>query len=229
MPRADLDKNPVEVASMFDFVAPKYDLTNTVLSFGQDKYWRKEMVEALALDPEMRVLDLAAGTGVSSDALLNRGAAVVAADFSLGMLQAAKNQQLDRVVADAYNLPFADEIFSAVTISFGFRNMADRKQVLQEINRVLVPGGKLLICEFSTPKNKWFSKIYKEYLLKWLPKIAQLVSSNPEAYKYLAETIINWPNQVELGEILKSAGWKEIKWRNLTAGIVALHIATKVA
>ncbi|MGE2832763.1 demethylmenaquinone methyltransferase [Mycobacterium sp. SMC-4] len=227
MNRASLEKDPHEVASMFDGVARRYDLTNTVLSLGQDRFWRRATREALRIGPGDRVLDLAAGTAVSTVELANSGASCVAADFSVGMLRAGASRDVPKVAGDATRLPFADESFDAVTISFGLRNVVDHSAGLREMARVTRPGGRLVVCEFSTPTNGLFATVYKEYLMKALPRMARAVSSNPEAYVYLAESIRAWPDQRALAQRIEAAGWADVRWRNLTGGIVALHAATK--
>ncbi|TDL02993.1 demethylmenaquinone methyltransferase [Mycolicibacterium obuense] len=227
MNRASLEKDPHEVASMFDGVARRYDLTNTVLSGGQDRFWRRVTRETLGVGPGDRVLDLAAGTAVSTVELAASGAWCVAADFSVGMLAAGAARRVPKVAGDATKLPFADGVFDAVTISFGLRNVVDHVAGLREMARVTRPGGRLVVCEFSTPTNGLFATTYKEYLMKALPRIARAVSSNPDAYVYLAESIRAWPDQVELARRIQAAGWKDVAWRNLTGGIVALHAATK--
>ncbi len=225
--RASLDKDPREVASMFDGVARRYDLTNTVLSVGQDRFWRRATRQALRIGPGDKVLDLAAGTAVSTVELAGSGAWCVAADFSVGMLAAGQARAVPKVTGDATRLPFADGVFDAVTISFGLRNVVDHEAGLREMARVTRPGGRLVVCEFSTPTNGLFATVYKEYLMQALPRIARTVSSNPEAYVYLAESIRAWPDQAQLARRIEAAGWTDVRWRNLTGGIVALHAATK--
>ena len=226
--RAGLDKAPEEVAAMFDDVAQRYDVTNTVLSMGQDRLWRKAVLAAV--DPRVgeHVLDLAAGTGASTQSLAASGADVIACDFSLGMLRAgrAARPELNFVAGDATQLPFADHSFDAVTISFGLRNIVDPDAGLREMLRVCKPGGRLVVCEFSHPTQKAFRTVYTEYLMKALPSIATKVSSNPDAYVYLAESIRAWPNQRELAARIGSAGWERTAYRNLSGGIVALHRAS---
>ncbi len=228
MTRAALDKRPDEVAAMFDAVARRYDVTNTVLSLGQDRLWRHATRRALAARPGERILDLAAGTAVSSVPLAKAGARVVAADFSLGMLGAATRREgVDLVGADGLALPFADGVFDAATISFGLRNVADTVACLRELRRVVKPGGRLVVCEFSRPVWGPFRTVYVEYLMRALPAAAQAVSSSPDAYVYLAESIRAWPDQAALAGLMQEAGWADVAWRNLTGGIVALHRATK--
>jgi len=222
-----LEKDPHEVASMFDGVARRYDITNTVMSLGQDRFWRRETRGALQIGPGDRVLDLAAGTAVSTVELASSGAWCVAADFSVGMLAAGASRKVPKVGADATRLPFADNSFDAVTISFGLRNVVDNVAGLREMARVTRPGGRLVVCEFSTPTNGLFATAYKEYLMQALPMMARAVSSNPDAYVYLAESIRAWPTQAQLAERIRAAGWEAVRWRNLTGGIVALHAAVK--
>ena len=213
---------------MFDAVARRYDITNTVLSGGQDRYWRRATRSALQVGPGDVVLDLAAGTSVSTVELARSGAWCLAADFSVGMLHAGAQRPVPKVAADATRLPFADEVFDAVTISFGLRNVVDFSAGLQEMARVTRPGGRLVVCEFSTPTVPVFSVAYKEYLMQALPRVARAVSSNPEAYVYLAESIRAWPDQAALARRIEAAGWSGVRWRNLTGGIVALHAAVKL-
>lgn len=212
---------------MFDEVAPRYDLTNDVLALGQTRRWRNAVVSAVRPLAGMRILDLAAGTGTSSLPFAKAGARVVATDFSLGMLRQGRRRHpsLAFVAGDGLALPFGDQVFDAATISFGLRNLVDRHQGLSELRRVVRPGGRLVICEFSHPTNGLFRAIYMEYLMRALPAVAGRVSSNPEAYRYLAESIRAWPNQEALADDLVGSGWTRVEWRNLSGGIVALHRA----
>ena len=230
MTRAYLDKQHHEVASMFDDVAERYDLTNDVLSLGQARLWRKEVAKAVNARPAQKVLDLAAGTATSSLPFARTGAYVVPCDFSLGMLRAGKRKHpwLPLTAGNATKLPFRDETFDAVTISFGLRNVQDTDAALREIQRVTRPGGRVVICEFSHPTWKPFQTLYTEYLMRALPPIARALSSNPDAYDYLADSIHAWPDQPTLAERLREAGWTKVAWRNLTSGIVAMHRGFKV-
>lgn len=227
--KADLDKKPFDVASMFDAVGRKYDITNTVLSFGQDASWRKRTRRRLGLQPGEKVLDLAAGTAVSTVELSKSGAWCVACDFSRGMLAAGRGRDVPKVAGDGLCLPFPDNTFDAVTISYGLRNFQDYEQGLREMSRVAKPGGRLVINEFSTPVIPVFGTVYKEYLMRLLPPIARVVSSNPDAYIYLAESIRAWPNQKDLAAAINRNGWTGATYDNLSFGIVALHSAVKPA
>ncbi|MBS9534379.1 demethylmenaquinone methyltransferase [Mycobacterium sp. M1] len=227
MSRANLDKDPHAVAAMFDGVARRYDVTNTVLSLGRDRAWRRATRRELALQPGQKVLDLAAGTAVSTVELAKSGAWCVATDFSVGMLAAGRGRPVPKVAGDATALPFGDAVFDAVTISFGLRNVVDHVAGLREMARVTRPGGRLVVCEFSTPTVPVFATAYKEYLMRALPAVARAVSSNPDAYVYLAESIRAWPDQAELARRIEQAGWSGVRWRNLTGGIVALHSAVR--
>jgi len=231
MPRASLDKQPRDVARMFDAVASRYDVTNDVLSLGQDRLWRRATVEACGAGPGQCVLDIAAGTGTSSEPFADSGADVVPADFSLGMLRVGHHRRSDLgfTAADAMRLPFADASFDVVTMSFGLRNVADPDTALREFLRVSKPGGRLVVCEFSRPTNAALRTVYSRYLMRSLPAVARRVSSDPESYVYLAESIQEWPAQRELAEQVAAAGWERVQWRNLSGGIVALHRATRPA
>lgn len=225
--KADLDKQPLDVARMFDAVGEKYDITNTVLAFGQDARWRRRTRERLNLQPGEKVLDLAAGTAVSTVELAKSGAWCVACDFSRGMLAAGCDRDVPKVAGDGMQLPFADNTFDAVTISYGLRNIHDFELGLREMSRVTKPGGRLTVAEFSKPVVPIFGTLYKEYLTRLLPPVAKLVSSNPDAYVYLAESIRAWPEQEELAAAINRNGWTGAGWQNLTFGIVAMHSATK--
>ena len=228
MTRADLTKRPSDVRAMFDDVAKRYDLTNDILSLGQDRRWRHDVIDAVAPKQGELVLDLAAGTGTSSQPFADRGARVIPCDFSIGMLRVGKaaKPHLMFTAGDGTRLPFADNTFDAVTISFGLRNIVDPDAGLREMHRVTKPGGRLVVCEFSSPTWTPFRTVYIEYLMKALPAVARRVSSSPDAYVYLAESIRAWPTQSELADRIVGAGWSKVRWRNLTGGIVALHHAT---
>ncbi|PTL71570.1 bifunctional demethylmenaquinone methyltransferase/2-methoxy-6-polyprenyl-1,4-benzoquinol methylase UbiE [Rathayibacter caricis DSM 15933] len=230
--KADLTKRPDEVAAMFDTVAPAYDLTNTVLSAGNDHLWRIATTRAVNPAPGERILDVAAGTGTSSASLARSGAHVVAADFSPGMIAVGRTRQagddrIEFVQADAMDLPFEDESFDAVTISFGLRNVAEPRTALAEFFRVVKPGGRVVICEFSTPPQKLLAAAYDLYLAKIMPAIVGLASSNDPAYDYLGDSIRAWPEQKVVASWLRAAGFERVAYKDLTFGIVALHRGIK--
>jgi len=226
--RAQLDKNPSDVAEMFSSVAPRYDLLNDIASLGQDRLWRSSMIDALAPQPGELILDLAAGTGASSIPIARAGARVISTDLTEAMVAVGKNRHPDHafVVGDALRLPYSDEVFDAVTISFGLRNVCDPAQVLSELLRVVRHGGTLVICEFSTPTSIITRLLNRTWLKIALPILSKL-STNSPAYSYLCDSILDWPDQRGLAVMLEATGWEQIKWRNLTGGIVALHRAIR--
>ena len=215
---------------MFDAVADRYDLLNDVLSLGQDRWWRSIVARLVAAKADDLVLDIAAGTGTSSRAFTKAGARCVACDFSLGMLRAGARKPGERVTfaaGDALSLPFAEQTFDVVTISFGLRNVTDPDAALTEMLRVTKPGGRLVICEFSHLPARPLDVAYQRYLATALPTVAKRISANPGAYEYLAESIKDWPPQAELADRIEAAGWSKADWRNLTGGIVSLHVARR--
>ena len=228
MTRAKLDRRPDEVAAMFDGVAKRYDVMNRVMTFGLEARWRREASEAVDPQPGMTILDLAAGTAVSSVVLAAGGARVVAADFSLGMLaQGRKYADVVSLVAgDALRLPFADESFDVVTISFGLRNVADVDLALAEMLRVTKPGGRLVVAETSQPTRPVL-RFGNRTWLRILPTVATRFASNPEAYRYLTESMLAWPDGNALGRRITGSGWANVQWRGLTFGVVALHRAIR--
>jgi demethylmenaquinone methyltransferase/2-methoxy-6-polyprenyl-1,4-benzoquinol methylase len=232
MTRAQLDKRPGDVSEMFDRLAERYDLLNDLLSFGQDRYWRKVVASLVGAGPGERVLDLAAGTGTSSRAFTRAGAQCVACDFSLGMLRVGARKPAPRVTfvaGDALALPFGDAEFDAVTISFGLRNVADPDRALAELLRVTRPGGRLVICEFGHLRSRAADRLYGRVLSAGAPALARRISANPAAYEYLAESIANWPAPPDLARRISAAGWSAVDWRDLTLGVVAVHTATRPA
>ena len=225
--RATLSKFPSEVAGMFDGVADRYDVANEVLALGQTRVWRKALVNAVNPRQGETILDLAAGTGTSSLPTLERGAHVIPCDFSLGMLMVGhvRRPSLPFTAGDALHLPFGDGVFDAATMSFGLRNTQDPSQALRELHRVVRPGGRVVICEFSHPSMKVLNTLYSEYLMGAIPSVARAVASNPDAYTYLAESIQAWPDQRTLAGHMTQAGWSDVEWMNIHGGIVALHRA----
>jgi len=224
-----MNKQPDEVAGMFDDVAKHYDRMNNVLSAGNAVLWRAATVRAVAPVAGERILDVAAGTGTSSVALSRSGAEVIALDFSSGMVAEGrrKHKKIEFVEGDAEKLPFPDNQFDAVTISFGLRNVNEPKVALAEMYRVLKPGGRVVVCEFSKPPIAIFRAGYWAYLQYAMPVIADRMSSNPAAYTYLAESIKEWPDQGQLSQWIRGVGFTRVAYRNLTGGIVALHRGRK--
>lgn len=225
MSRADLEKQPYDVATMFDGIAKRYDLMNDVAALGQVGMWRALMVEALEIEQGDMVMDLAAGTGTSTTSIAHAGARVVAADFSLGMMSEGRRRgaPVPFVGADAQHLPFATDSFDAAVISFGLRNVQEPRLALEEMARVVRPGGRIVVCEFSTPTWKPFRTVYEKYLLRALPAVAGKVATTVDAYEYLAESILEWPDQESLRRWFIDAGLSRTQYRNLSGGIVALH------
>jgi demethylmenaquinone methyltransferase / 2-methoxy-6-polyprenyl-1,4-benzoquinol methylase len=222
---------------MFDQIAERYDLLNDVLSLGQDRLWRRFVAATVAARPGERVLDLAAGTGTSSRTFTTAGAYCVACDFSLGMLQVGARRAASRggqgegqvrfAAGDALRLPFRDRAFDAVTISFGLRNVADPDAAMAEMLRVTRPGGRLVICEFGHLARERLDDWYGRYLGAFLPAVARRLSPSAGAYSYLAESIREWPQAPELARRIGVAGWSAIRWRNLTLGVVTVHVALR--
>lgn len=228
--RADTHtKMATDVATMFDEVSPRYDLINDVLTVGNARLWRIATTRAVAPRVGMRILDLAGGTGTSAAALSRHGARVTVADFSQGMLDEGRRRHADDPLidfewADATDLPFDDDSFDAATISYGLRNVQDPKRALAEMSRVVKPGGRIVVAEFSTPPAALVRTPYNFYGRHLLPRIAGAINRDAaEAYRYLNESIEAWPSQDELAGWLREAGFERVGYRNLTFGIVALH------
>ena len=214
---------------MFDAVARRYDLVNDLLSLGRTKAWRKKVIKIIDPAKGMKILDIAAGPGSSSEPLYKAGAEVISLDFSDGILEQGRKARpyLIFVKGDALKLPFKDNEFDVTTISFGLRNTKDYELALREALRVTKEGGRMVIVEFSTPTFPPFRKLYMNYLMKYLPKIAKRTASNPEAYVYLAESIRAWPDQGALAAKMSANGWQNPSWTNLTGGVVAVHTGIK--
>jgi demethylmenaquinone methyltransferase / 2-methoxy-6-polyprenyl-1,4-benzoquinol methylase len=238
-PRPTADKDAALVQSMFDRVAARYDLANAVLSGGQDQHWRRVAVKAVDPRAGERILDVAAGTGMLAHELRRSGADVIALDFSWNMLHTGARREargrnpgaggLRWLNGDGTRLPLPDASVDAVTISFGLRNLPDTAGGLRELARVTKPGGRLLVLEFSRPTWAPFRELYLRYLLGALPRIAEVVTSDPAAYRYLAASIVAWPDQNALAHTIQDAGWGEVRWKNLSGGIVAAHHAVRPA
>lgn len=224
-----MQKNPDEVAGMFDATAKRYDLLNSLLSGGNDKLWRIHMQRAVRPKVGERILDVAAGTGASAAPMAKAGALVTALDLSQGMIDEGRKRHpdIEFVHGTAEELPFDDDTFDAVTISFGLRNVQQPRAALSEFHRVLKPGGRVIICEFSQPPVNVVRRSYELYLRTLLPGMARAASSNPESYRYLVESIQAWPEQEVLSQWIRTAGFTRVAHRNLTMGVVALHRGRK--
>lgn len=235
-PRPTRDKDAALVQAMFDRVAPRYDTANTIFSMGQDRHWRRVAAAAAGVGPGDVVVDVAGGTGALAGELASGGARVLALDFSWNMVatgaQRARAAGDDRVWwcnGDGMRLPLADASVDAVTIAFGLRNLPDPAAGLAEFARVTRPGGRLVVLEFSHPTWRPFRTLYTRYLVGAIPSLARVVTSDPSAYRYLAESIQAWPDQAALAAVIAGAGWEGVRWKNLTGGIVAAHQAVRPA
>ena len=227
LPAAGRDgKDAALVQAMFDRVAPRYDLANAALSLGQDAHWRRVTARAARPD-DAQVLDVAAGPGNVAAELRARGASqVTALDLSYEMLAEGARRGHDGITwvnGDAQRLPFPDESFDAVTISFGLRNLPDPELALREFARVTRPGGRVVVCEFANPTTPWFRHVYRRYLVAALPQAARAVSSSAPAYRYLAESILAWPDRRTIAGWIEAAGYREVQVKDLSGGIVAVH------
>ena len=222
------------VREVFDSVANKYDLMNDLMSLGIHRLWKRHTIELSGVRQGQRVLDLAAGTGDLSarfSGLVGSDGLVVFSDINAAMLNQGRDRMIDEgrvanigyVQADAQLLPFADDYFDCVTIGFGLRNVTDKQRALNAIFRVLRPGGRLLVLEFSKPTNQPLQKIYDLYSFTLLPKIGKWVTHDEESYRYLAESIRMHPDQDTLKGMLEHAGFERCDYFNLTGGVVAIH------
>ncbi|MGH8901700.1 MAG: class I SAM-dependent methyltransferase [Egibacteraceae bacterium] len=230
-PRPTRAKDSALVQAMFDRVAPRYDLANTVLSAGQDRHWRRVAVRALDPAPGALVLDVATGTGMLAQELRAAGARVVALDLSWRMLQVGARRDRDgRLLwcnADALRLPLEDAACDGVTIAFGLRNLPDPAAGLAEFARVVRPGGRLVVLEFSRLTCAPLRAAYSSALRHGVPAVARLVSSDPASYRYLSASILAWPDQPALARVIAEAGWAAVRWKSLSGGMVAVHQATR--
>jgi demethylmenaquinone methyltransferase/2-methoxy-6-polyprenyl-1,4-benzoquinol methylase len=231
------DKSPGKVRGMFNGISGRYDLLNHLLSFNLDRSWRRRALRELAPESGSIILDLCGGTGDLSVLVANadRSGMVVCCDFSHGMLERATEkferkgltQRCSVLEADGLDLPFPDGSMDGATVGFGVRNFHDLDRGLREISRVLRPGGKLVILEFSTPTAPGLAGLYKLYIDRILPSIGDTVSRKSGPYGYLARSIGAFPDQPTLAKRVRESGFSECRWTNLTGGIVALHTALK--
>lgn len=235
----DVDEKVEKVGEVFHSVAAKYDLMNDLMSMGIHRLWKRFTIELSGARPGQTILDLAGGTGdlaLHFSKILGDEGQIVLADINESMLQTGRDKVIDKggsnnivyTQANAECLPFADNSFNCVTMAFGLRNVTDKDKALVSINRVLKPGGRLLVLEFSKPRNALFSKVYDAYSFSVLPKIGKVVASDEDSYQYLAESIRMHPDQETLKEMMQEAGFEKCTFHNLTGGIVALHKGIKV-
>jgi demethylmenaquinone methyltransferase / 2-methoxy-6-polyprenyl-1,4-benzoquinol methylase len=222
------------VADVFRSVAPKYDLMNDLMSFGLHRLWKRFTLSEAALRPGQTVLDVASGTGDLAKAFaqaVGKQGKVIMSDINEAMLQVGRDRLADAgiignvecVQADAEQLPFADNYFDCVSIAFGLRNVTDKAAALRSMFRVLKPGGKCLILEFSHPETPLLNKLYDLYSFNIIPKIGGLVTRDSESYQYLVESIRMHPKQESLKTMMQEAGFEDVSYFNLSGGIVALH------
>ncbi|MBU1196214.1 MAG: bifunctional demethylmenaquinone methyltransferase/2-methoxy-6-polyprenyl-1,4-benzoquinol methylase UbiE [Proteobacteria bacterium] len=224
------------VKGMFDKIAPKYDFLNRLLSLGQDTVWRKQMVQAATLEKDCRILDVACGTcdvSLEADKQLSKQISITGLDFSYGMLRLGRakiknKKNISLLNADALNLPFRSMHFDAVFIAFGIRNIMNRQQALHAFYEVLKPGGRLAVLELSTPDKGWLKALYLLYFQKILPLVGSFFSKDQDAYSYLPESVLKFPSADAFSGLMKQAGFKQIKFKQMTLGIVTLFIGTRV-
>ncbi|MBV7316839.1 bifunctional demethylmenaquinone methyltransferase/2-methoxy-6-polyprenyl-1,4-benzoquinol methylase UbiE [Shewanella sp. NIFS-20-20] len=230
----DTDKKAELVASVFHSVAAKYDIMNDVMSFGVHRLWKRFTIQTAGARPGMKVLDLAGGTGdltAKFSKLVGDKGQVVLADINDSMLKVGRSKLRDRgiignvnyVQANAEALPFPDNHFDIITIAFGLRNVTDKDAALRSMQRVLKPGGKLLVLEFSTPQHEIMRKVYDVYSFKVIPKMGDFITKDAGSYEYLAESIRMHPDQETLKHMMQDAGFEQVEYTNMTDGVVALH------
>lgn len=227
-----------KVAEVFHSVAAKYDVMNDLMSFGVHRIWKRYTIERAAARPGQTILDIAGGTGdltAKFSKLVGSSGKVVLADINESMLRVGRNKLVDSgivgnveyVQANAECLPFPDNYFDRITIAFGLRNVTEKGKALESMYRILKPGGRLLVLEFSKPALPALSKVYDVYSFSLLPVMGKVVANDSESYKYLAESIRMHPDQETLKKMMSDAGFDEVEYTNLTGGIVALHIGKK--
>lgn len=235
-PAANLEKSPATIRSMFEGVAPRYDLLNHLLSGYLDVWWRRRAARALELPPGSEVLDACCGTGDQALALTRRGYRVTAADFCLPMLSRARHKYARRsgpapagLAGDALRLPFADGRFDGVTVAFGLRNVADLEAGLAELARIVRPGGAAAILEFALPRSAWLRRAYLFYFRRLLPRLGALVSDHDSAYAYLPASVMEFPQRGGFTRLMGAAGFADAGWRDLAGGTVCLYRGRRAA
>lgn len=234
-----VDEKAGRVADVFHSVAAKYDVMNDLMSFGIHRLWKRITLERAGARPGQTVLDIAGGTGdltLKFSRLVGPKGRVVLADINASMLNVGRDKLLDRgvggnveyVQANAEALPFPDNTFDIITIAFGLRNVTDQAKALRSMQRILKPGGRLLVLEFSKPVNPLLSTAYDQYSFRLLPKMGEMVAGDADSYRYLAESIRMHPDQKTLAGMMEEAGLERVEFSNLTGGIVALHRGIKL-
>lgn len=227
------------VAQVFHSVAARYDVMNDLMSFGVHRFWKRLTLERAGVRPGHHVLDIAGGTGdlaLKFSRLVGPRGRVVLADINASMLRVGRDKLLDNGVGDnveyvqanAEALPFADNSFDCITIAFGLRNVTDKDAALRSMTRVLKPGGRLLVLEFSKPASAALSRLYDEYSFRVLPRMGEWVAQDGESYRYLAESIRMHPDQETLKAMMENAGLERVEYTNMTGGVVALHRGIKL-
>lgn len=241
-----LSKEPVRIQRMFSSIAPRYDLLNRVLSIGRDRFWRGFAVSELPVIEKGVFLDVATGTGdiaieiVKRHSLKKKGSVgahikVIGVDFSAEMLESGRKKiarlgyqkHINSCLADASSLPFRDETFDGAIIAFGIRNLPDLRHGVQEMTRVVRSGGRVIILEFSNIHSRILKQPYSLYLTKVLPLVGEIISGRKGAYRYLSQSVLDFPNPEELKEIMQSAGLRDVRYHLLTFGITAVHVGIK--
>lgn len=230
----DADKKANKVAEVFTSVASNYDIMNDVMSFGMHRLWKKFTIDQAKIKPGQQILDLASGTGDLAAKFakqVGKQGRVVVSDINEAMLNEGRKKLLDQgiignvdyKIVDAEHIPFDDNSFDLVTMAFGLRNVTHKDQALKEMYRVLKPGGKVMILEFSTPPSKTFAKIYDKYSFKFIPKMGKYIANDEASYQYLVESIRMHPDQETLKQMMSDASFEDCEYRNFTGGVVALH------
>ena len=236
--QVNVEEKAGKVAEVFHSVAGNYDLMNDLMSAGIHRLWKRVAIQMSGVRPGHSVLDIAGGTGdlaAKFSRIVGPEGTVVLADINDSMLKVGRDRLVDRGItdnvrfsqADAQHLPFPDNTFDVITIAFGLRNVTDKDMALRSMLRVLKPGGKLLVLEFSKPPNALLSKIYDGYSFSILPKLGKLFANDADSYQYLAESIRMHPNQETLQSMMDNAGFENTDYHNMTGGIVALHRGVK--
>jgi demethylmenaquinone methyltransferase/2-methoxy-6-polyprenyl-1,4-benzoquinol methylase len=234
---SNVSKTPHKIQSMFSAIAPRYDLLNRLLSLGKDRYWRSFAVRQLPKTESGRFLDVATGTGDVAIEIARQypGARITGMDFSDKMLELGRekirktglDERIDIRFGDVTSLQFDDRTFDAAIIAFGIRNIPDYKKGIREMARVLRDGGRIVILEFTTDQNRFFRGFFRLYLEKVLPFIGGIISGRKSAYKYLSDSVLDFPDAEQFKKIMEEAGLKDVRYHKLTFSIVTVHVGTK--